>query len=291
MYLFRFLLCVAVIGLWGPLWGQMIRPDYIPEQRESMFNPEFIRKWKIKTMEGKVSIKYDNRKIQNSPESVFYRFNEKGLLIKSVTRAYVAHRLDSQVTYYHYTGENILEHLILNDAYGWVAYCFRHNDQQEVVSIRYCRLKDPWVDAGHSLCQNVIWMDSVTTENGVRIYAHDGHRAYKKELLQKDEEGRLLRKEIRYLRGGNFTILNCDREGSTTTISKTESVGGNTSQSKWTMTFSGHDRLNEMMFYEEEDLQYRKVFNYLDSGIMDFELQREPDKGVIRIMQYSYGYY
>ena len=256
-----------------------------------MFDKDFIGGRGIKTITGQVSIKRDNEIIQETALFIYYRFDRNGRMVEKKEYRQIGRRFDTTVVHYHYNPAGQLDHMVKNDAIGWVVKCYRFNGLGALESVRLCRVDQPWVSRDHSSCNHTIWKDSVTTDEQGRTYYNDAGRPYKTERISHYDDGSFKQREVRYRRGGNFSVMTCKLDASNKIIERAEMINGKEFRRRWDQVFNETGTLAEMLVYRDDEVTERRVFSYHPDQTLDFELRRDPAKKEIRIIKYRYKAY
>lgn len=106
----------------------------------NFFNSEFVKKNKIKFIEGRTSTKKENDIIRENDIVCLYEFNAKGLLIKQMYSHHATgYRTDTTTIIYYYDSLDRLVTKRQNDNYSFYSYNFSYDSLGNIIKETYCR--------------------------------------------------------------------------------------------------------------------------------------------------------
>jgi hypothetical protein len=276
--------------------GQVFNVAHFIDENTPRFNADWVREHRIKTINGTVSYKRDDQPIRKTVEMYSYTFDEQGRTISEMHVFSILNRMDTLLKFYRYDAMDRLVKRIENDAYGYFALHYFYNQQQHLVRLYHSRERrtSRLINAFES--QETIWEDSIGTivatgEHRQTFYNNIG-KPYKNVVLRYNEQHQLLKRQESNLIGGHVSELEMNWSDNGLLI-KTHRFSSLDPDGAVFRNFAYSDGgcLEHINTLKNNQLLTNHRITYTNSGLVEFELNRNVRNRNMEIVEYDYTFY
>ncbi len=273
--------------------SQVIVNDVLSiDNADIVFNPEFIKRYKIKSIKGRISTKKPKQAIRKTNLHCAYFFDTLG----RITRSYEAKNYyDTLYRSYYYNdkGRLIYQSVEDNNFLRYESYLWDNQGRITAVEVferRNDRMGIPYTKSVKNESYTFQPCDSTCT----KIISNSKGTPFMKEISFTGEKGNLVQKDYRYIATNEGTIeyFTYDKEGNMLS-SELVTSKQKLKKEKYVFAYDDFGNLKEKRYYKagvlQEESQY--VVNE-NTGYLSALIEQDPFTDYLRIIQFSsYTYF
>lgn len=257
------------------------------------FNPDFIRKNKVKSFRGEYATKYDHDVIRPNDDAFAYEFDRLGQLVRKFKILKGDTLLSTYI--YDYKG-NVLIHRETNK-WGYYERRYRYDNQDRVIEMELRRDQDTKMNKlsfelneQHTIATEKYEYLTLEGLDYKKVCYNSAGRVYRIEFYYFDKEGRLSKLESALHNGSGRSEINYFYNGSgqveeVKTISKASGTHVNRKLFAYDddgNVLSRHVYRNEKLINEEQLVYFE------DSKLLKAILSRVDEESMITILQFKH---
>lgn len=297
---FSFILCGMLYSFFSPCFGQILALNQPLFTDDPFFNQSFIKANKIKSITGSISSKKVRDIIRSKGLDFHYEFNKKGKLIQQISSHLSSGIKDSTTVLYYYDEQNNIETKRKNDSYGFYAYHYSYDDQNQLISQTYCREENIFNSKYQFKLKSqfIISKDSFSYEkydasqSKKKFYNVHG-RLFKEQTNYFNEYGYLTEEYTKFIIGNNKkkTTYFYDENGRLST----KEIYINIAQDKKTTSKYTYDEIGNVLeikeFKDGEQITSRQFLYDQKTMLLTAQIIQDVSTGFLRIIQYRYEFH
>jgi hypothetical protein len=268
---------------------------------ESYFNPDFIKRNKIKRIIGELAVKEEMQPIRSKGLINFYEFDEEGRLIEKLkTFKLRGGRIDTSAQTFAYNDLDQLVQESLFESSGYSSQKYQFDDSGRVVSQSYYRGENlsPFnyqLQKGKTMelkeerfSYEVI--DSLTFK---KIYYNSNGTAYKEGVIRYNRAGLKISERIRFYAIERYSEVDFqyDEYGRLEEINRKSRIYS-TKSSSIRFEYDEYGNVVTEKRFENGDRVLNREFLYdVSTFLLKAELSKNEENNTIHIIKFRYEYY
>lgn len=268
---------------------------------DNFFSIDFIKRNKIKSINGKVSTKRDNEAMYEKDQFNYYEFDANGrITVIMSTFTNLGNSKDTGVVTFKYDGKGQLITKRRNDNYGFYSYNYEYDSIGRIIKETYCRDENAGADKFHFELgkQFIISSESYTY-----------HQYVEKQFVRKyfNNYGALYQERYAYFDANNYhtediyrltlsgkeskTLFGYDEKGRLNKKSDVSYIFGY-SETSDTYKYDSLGNLEEHSgFRNSEQKILRSLLYDQKTMLLSAQVMKDFDTELIYVIKYSYQYY
>lgn len=269
---------------------------------DPFFNPEFIKKNRIKSIVGRTSTKKEMDIVRESDLIQYYEFDTSGKIIKQMnSRHMFGTRTDTTTIMYHYDNKGRLITKRQNDNFSFYSYNYEYDSLGNVIRESYSRDEN----CGPSKYKFQLGNRYIITTEGykylkrgehelVKKYYNSSDREYQERIFKYNPLGYLVSESTFYSltsRQSFYTEYSYDERGQ---LASKYDITDMESKSDQRLLFKYDDKGNliEQEFLKDgKRLFHRELLYDKTTMLMNAQLTKDERTKVIFIVKYTYEFY
>lgn len=266
---------------------------------QAYFNPDFIKRNKIKSISGKTSSKRENDIIRDQDLVQYFEFDTEGRVVKQMYSHHsFGYRTDTTTIIFTYDEKGRLITRRQNDNYSFYSYNYTYDSLGNVIKETYCRDENcgPSKKEFKLGAQYEIISESYkyVVKDGKKIkqYFNNFGKQYQERVFEYNSLNYLMSEKMYYTLTGRQTMeVKYEYSEQGFCISKTES---NTDGVK-VITAYDYDKLGNLTdheyFMDETQITHRELIYDKTTMLLNATLTKDIRSNVITIVRFSYEFY
>lgn len=282
------LICAILLFFTITSIGQqvLVEPGKVMEGT-SYFDNAFVKKHQIKEVRFSISIKDEMQPIRKTDKRLRLVYSPFGYLTRKVKTYSLNHRLDSSRVFLTYNPGGLMTHKIVYDHLGKHYYAYQYNRKGDLITEVHKREKNRGIRPKYKRFR----FEYYEERQKKKFYLNDENRVYKTEIINVDENKRILDSSSRFTIGKKKENRQFKYNKSGQLIFFEHVVKVNKPvHIRHEYEYDEKGLVSKESIFRNDKLLTKKEFLYEDE-LLDVVLFKDEQTQRITIMEMSYAFY